>query len=199
MGKSILIAESLDVIRAGLRTILKEDGNISDIVEATDTESLKAQLASKQIDLIIVNQELVNDFSSLPSGHFAIMALDPDITGMRQAFEHEACAYISPNVSAALLRSLFDVTKGSFLVEPALTPLLLKCAKNDIQLFTKENLLTPREKEIFHLLREGYSRTSIAEQLTISEATLKTHIKNIRGKREADGNPLTSGKRSLKV
>ncbi len=44
--------------------------------------------------------------------------------------------------------------------------------------------LSPREREIMSLLREGIDRRTIAQQLHISETTLKTHIKNISRKRE---------------
>ncbi|GHO82451.1 response regulator transcription factor [Dictyobacter formicarum] len=47
----------------------------------------------------------------------------------------------------------------------------------------KEELLTPREKEVVSLLRKGINRHTIAKHLSISEATLKTHIKNIMRKR----------------
>lgn len=42
--------------------------------------------------------------------------------------------------------------------------------------------LTPRELEIIHLLARGLRYSQIAEQLTITENTLKFHIKNIYGK-----------------
>ena len=42
----------------------------------------------------------------------------------------------------------------------------------------------PREREIVILLHEGVDRHTIARQLHISEATPKTHIKNIARKHE---------------
>ena len=45
-------------------------------------------------------------------------------------------------------------------------------------------LLSPREREIVMLLDEGLDRRTVAGQLHISEATLKTHIKNISRKHE---------------
>jgi LuxR family transcriptional regulator, maltose regulon positive regulatory protein len=43
-------------------------------------------------------------------------------------------------------------------------------------------ILTPRELEIVHLLAMGLRYSQIAERLTITENTLKFHIKNIYGK-----------------
>lgn len=39
--------------------------------------------------------------------------------------------------------------------------------------------LTPREKEILHLLAQNYSNPEIAARLFISEATVKTHVSRI--------------------
>ena len=39
--------------------------------------------------------------------------------------------------------------------------------------------LTEREKEVLHLIAEGYKNTEIAEKLFVSENTIKSHIKNI--------------------
>lgn len=39
-------------------------------------------------------------------------------------------------------------------------------------------ILTPREKEIFHLLVQNYSTRDIAKKLNISEKTVRNHISN---------------------
>jgi DNA-binding CsgD family transcriptional regulator len=45
--------------------------------------------------------------------------------------------------------------------------------------------LTPREVEVLAYLARGYSNADIAEQLVISEGTVKTHVKRILGKLNA--------------
>lgn len=40
-------------------------------------------------------------------------------------------------------------------------------------------ILTPREKEIFHLLAKNYSTKDIARKLNISEKTVRNHISNV--------------------
>ena len=46
--------------------------------------------------------------------------------------------------------------------------------------------LSKREKEVLRLLAKGQNSTEIAEALFISEATVKTHRKNIRNKLQAE-------------
>ena len=40
-------------------------------------------------------------------------------------------------------------------------------------------ILTPRRKEIFHLLVKNYSTKDIARKLNISEKTVRNHISNV--------------------
>ena len=39
--------------------------------------------------------------------------------------------------------------------------------------------LTPRQKDLLHLLAAGHTNTQIARRLGISEGTVRTHLKNI--------------------
>lgn len=49
------------------------------------------------------------------------------------------------------------------------------------------NILTPREKEIFQLLIDNYSTKSIAKELKISEKTVRNHISNVMQKLGVNG------------
>ena len=52
--------------------------------------------------------------------------------------------------------------------------------KDNIELLKNYmKLLTPREKEIFHLLVKNYSTKDIAKELNISEKTVRNHISNV--------------------
>lgn len=49
------------------------------------------------------------------------------------------------------------------------------------------NILTPREKEIFELLIDNYSTKDIAKELKISEKTVRNHISNVMQKLGVNG------------
>ncbi|WP_371525588.1 response regulator transcription factor [Streptomyces sp. NBC_01283] len=46
----------------------------------------------------------------------------------------------------------------------------------------KESRLTPREEQVLLLLAEGFSNGEIAKKLSISNATVRTHVHNVLGK-----------------
>ena len=49
------------------------------------------------------------------------------------------------------------------------------------------NILTPREKEIFNLLIDNHSTKTIAKKLEISEKTVRNHISNVMQKLGVNG------------
>lgn len=49
------------------------------------------------------------------------------------------------------------------------------------------NILTPREKEIFNLLIDNYSTKEISDKLEISEKTVRNHISNVMQKLGVNG------------
>ncbi len=183
MSLKIVIAETQEVLRLGLRSILAADVRVSEVYEVMDERELQRSVLRYAPDLIVVNQDLVVDISILHTERFVIIANELDLAKLKAAFEYGAAGYLSVNVSAALLCNLLCSNPPAFLIEPALVPLVMEHVFNQKHSpLLDETLLTPREKEIVLLLREGIDRSSIASQLCITEATLKTHLKNIARK-----------------
>ncbi len=49
-----------------------------------------------------------------------------------------------------------------------------------------QDLLTPRERQILQLLADGMSNADVAAKLFISQETVKSHVRHILAKLEAD-------------
>ena len=71
------------------------------------------------------------------------------------------------------------VASGEGYVDPALVPAFLSGRD-------QAELLTPREREILQLLADGMANTDVAEKLFISQETVKSHVRHILTKLEAD-------------
>ena len=186
MGQNILIAETCELLRIGLRTIFTGDQRVSNIHEALTSKGLEQQLQGHQVDLVVVNQSLITNITLLPMGNFVILTSKLDMTMLKAAYKHKGRGYLSENVSAELLRTVLDRNENAFLLEPSFTPRAMECLFGNAFSILNEELLTPREREIIALLREGLDRPTIARNLCIAETTLKTHIKNIARKRDIE-------------
>ncbi|HLG62482.1 MAG TPA: response regulator transcription factor [Ktedonosporobacter sp.] len=184
MKYSILIAEPHYLLRTGLRTIFSADERVTTLYDAANPEELQSHLRGKAIDLIIVDQTLIDDITTLPSDHFVLLTSEFNIDMFLNAYKHRAKGYLLKNSQAEYFRALINLPHGAFLIDPTLTVNIMEYLTHDRRLLVKEELLTPREREIVELLREGTDRQIIAQQLNISPATLRTHIKNIFRKRQ---------------
>jgi DNA-binding NarL/FixJ family response regulator len=77
-----------------------------------------------------------------------------------------------------LLRAIDKVVAGEGFVDPALMPSFLADARDD--------MLSGREREILQLLADGMSNADVASRLFISQETVKSHVRHILMKLEAD-------------
>jgi len=184
MGQNILIAESCELLRIGLRTFFAEDQRVSNIHEVATSKGLETQFRNYEVDLIVVNQSLITDVTCLPRGKFVILTSKLDMAILKAAYKHNGRGYLSEHVSAGLLKTILDCDENVFLIEPSFAPWIMDGLFGNAFATLNEELLTPREREITALLREGLDRPTIAKTLCIAETTLKTHIKNIARKRE---------------
>ncbi|HET8844145.1 MAG TPA: response regulator transcription factor [Ktedonobacteraceae bacterium] len=185
MEQKILIAEPRQVIRTGLRTILEQDEQIKDIYEALTSDDMGRQLHSYNIDLTIVNQSLVTEFSLLPMNKFILLFDEPDIDMFLRAYNHKVRGYLSIHISSELLSASIHTLKDTCLLDPVFLPWMMEHISDYIKNAHEFSHLSRREWEITQLMKSGLDRKTIAQQLYISEATLKTHIKNIARKQEA--------------
>ena len=78
-----------------------------------------------------------------------------------------------------IVRAIQKVAEGDGYVDPALMPAFL--AGKD-----STDMLTTREREILQLLADGLSNADVAARLFISAETVKSHVRHILSKLEAD-------------
>jgi DNA-binding NarL/FixJ family response regulator len=78
-----------------------------------------------------------------------------------------------------LLRAIEKVAAGEGYVDPALMPSFLNGKDRD-------EMLTAREREILQLLADGMSNADVAGRLFISQETVKSHVRHILAKLEAN-------------
>ena len=106
--------------------------------------------------------------------------------------EDQATAVYQSGIQGILLRdgdgeklvaAAQAVANGLFVVEPRLTSGLLPASNNDD--FTLDDPLTPREMQVLQSLAEGLTNRAIAQELGISEHTIKFHVNAIMSKLQA--------------
>jgi DNA-binding NarL/FixJ family response regulator len=183
----LLIADD-PLARAGLAALLADVPDC-EIVGQMSTVSFTADLPLDLLtppDAIIWDMgwdpvEAVLDWPDMPA---PVLALLSD--------GEQAAAVWQSGVRGILLRDMDTdklmaaaqaIANGLVVVESQLAGTLLPLTGNDD--FTPDDPLTPRELEVLQRLAEGLTNKAIAQELGISEHTIKFHVNAIMGKLHA--------------
>jgi two-component system NarL family response regulator len=184
----LLIAEDHFVTRSGLLAIFGSEPDI-EVVAAADTGAAAVALfRSHRPDLAIVDLRLPDmtgvDVIKTIRAEFSdarlIVLTGTDASeGVYRAMQAGARGYLLKDATGtALVQALRDVMAGKRVVAPAAAAQLAeRMPQSD---------LTPREIDVLRLVAAGRSNKRIADELGLSEATVRTHVGNILAKLGAD-------------
>lgn len=178
---SILLVDDHAVVRQGLRLLLEGQAGFQIVGEASDG-GMAIQLArALQPDVILLDLLMpgvggVEVIQTLLGGGYPgkILVLSSSLEDVmvKQALMAGAHGYILKATRAAdLMHAIRLVANGQRSFDPAVMHTLIAQLQDD-----PLARLTPREREIFEALARGLNNAEIAERLTVSEATVRTHI-----------------------
>ncbi len=178
---SVLLIDDHQVVRDGLRSSLLHEG-FNVIGEAASKSEAFAQIAHKDPHVIIVDLNLP-DGSGLeviawarsvsPTIGIVVLTLNDDDANLLASLQAGASAYV---LKSDPVKEVVSAVLHSYESPNSFSAKGLKAA-----ISRKENGfgLTARELEILALLPKGRMSSQIADELFISEATVKTHLSSI--------------------
>jgi NarL family two-component system response regulator LiaR len=183
-----LIADDHEVVREGLRLSLSRTPHIRVIGEASDGESAISLAERRRPDVVIMDirmpgldgLEATKEVRErLPGTEVLLFTAFGERSLLGRGLDAGARGYLLKEASSdTLVRAIEKVSNGEAYVDPALMPTFLTRDSQD--------LLTPRERQILQLLADGMSNAEVAAKLYISQETVKSHVRHILAKLEAD-------------
>jgi DNA-binding NarL/FixJ family response regulator len=186
---SCLIVDDHEVVREGLRLSLSRAPHIRVVGEAGDGASAVELVQRRKPDVVIMDvrmpgmdgleaTKILTD--TVPDSKVLIFTAYSEKSLLSRGLESGAKGYILKEAPhQTLVRAIEKVAAGEGYVDPALMPAFL--AGKD-----RDEMLTTREREILQLLADGMSNADVASRLYISQETVKSHVRHILTKLEAD-------------
>jgi DNA-binding NarL/FixJ family response regulator len=183
-----LIVEDHEVVREGLRLSLSRSENIRVVGEAADGEAAVTLARRRKPNVVILDVRMPGMdglaaakeiTSEIPETAVLMFTAFAERSLLTRGLESGAKGYILKEAPhQTIVRAIQKVADGDGYVDPALMPAFLTKER--------ENMLTAREREILQLLADGMSNADVAAKLFISQETVKSHVRHILSKLEAD-------------
>ena len=191
----VVIADDQTLVRGGFRMILGAAG-IPVVAEAADGAQAVAEVLKHRPDVVLMDIRMPEmDGLEATRRILASQASDGCRIIILTTFDLDQYVYTALTMGASgfllkdvspeqLVAAVRLVRSGDALLAPSITRRLIKqfAPRPDMSGHSDLSGLTPRELEVLRLLARGLSNAELAAQLTLSEATVKTHVARILGK-----------------
>ena len=192
----IVLADSNDLVRAGLRSIISAQTDLPIVGEATNSEELFEQIKSFKPSIVILDFTsdgfTIDVISKIQKLKFdlSFIAITPEQNAqiLVDALRLGVKSYVKKDCELSeIVNAVIETSSGN----KFFCGQILETIQNaeidindlDFESFTCEAVvLSERENEIIKLVAEGNTNGKIAELLFLSNHTVNTHRKNIMSK-----------------
>ncbi len=182
---SVLLADDHEIVRAGLKRVLEEAGDIKVIAEAANGSEALQKFKTVQPDVAIVDISMpVMDgidtckqmIASCPDAKVLILTMHPEEQYAVRLFKAGALGYITKGSSTRELHeAVRSVSNGrKFLFQKGRSIVLTQPLGQRGQLTPLETL-SDRELQVLRLLTHGAKMREMAATLNISIKTVETY------------------------
>jgi DNA-binding NarL/FixJ family response regulator len=189
----VLIADDNAVIRHGLRSLLEASDDIRVVGEASNGKQALAVAREVRPDVVLLDVRMpVTDgvtAAAILSEQHPVMMLTyaDDREVVTSAIRAGARGYLVHGRFSAeeLEDAVRRVAAGEAVLSPAVTALVFDALRSEPEVAIAPEAatgLTEREQDVMTLIARGRANREIADELYLSEKTVKNHINNIYAK-----------------
>jgi len=187
----VLLVDDQDLVRSGLRRILRPRDGFQIVAECSDGGEVAAAVAADRIDVVVMDLrmkgvdgiEATRRLSAANGPPVLVLTTFDDDEMLSGALRAGANGFILKDSSAEdLVSAVRTVAEGGSWLDPAVTARVLTRFRETSAVATDgahESLLTSREQEVLQAMGCGLTNSEIAATLFISELTVKSHIGRI--------------------
>ncbi|MET9558391.1 response regulator transcription factor [Streptomyces sp. NPDC006645] len=190
----VIVADDQAAVREPLAAMLGLSPDIDVVAAAADGYEVLTAVAAQPVDVVLMDLRMprmdgTEATRRLTEEHpevaVVVLTTFADDDSILSALSAGARGYLTKNSGRQdIIRAIRAAAAGQSVLDREVQNRLLATARAEPSA-PKESLpqdITPREREVLTLIGQGLPNRAIAEQLFISEATVKTHINNLFAK-----------------
>ncbi len=188
----VLITDDHSIVRRGIKALLATEPDIEVVGEASDgleAVSLAEKLTPDVIlmDMVMPRMDGIeairNIVAQRPNVRILVLTSFAADEKVFPAIKAGALGYLLKDSSPEeLVEAIHRVHLGQASLHPAIARKLLQELSHPGGRPPSPDPLTDREVEVVKMLAKGLSNRQIADEMVISEATVRTHVSNILSK-----------------
>jgi len=191
----LLLADDHRLLREGLRRSLSDEG-FEVVGEAADGEEACDLVDELAPDVVLMDVTMPNlggveatkrIHATHPEVRVVMLTMHADAEVVAEAIRNGASGYLVKDCSTDEIADAIRLAANG---ETALSPQLAASMLGELRRLDRhdsedERLITKREEEVLQLIADGCSTPEVAEQLFISQKTVKNHLAAIYQKLDA--------------
>jgi DNA-binding NarL/FixJ family response regulator len=186
----ILIADDHVIFRDGLRKLLDSDDELTVVGEAASGAECIKMLAKLKPDILLLDLRMPDksglavleevNFDTVPTRVIVLTAAEDNREVIRAMRLGARGVVLKQSATEVLLKSIHRVHAGEIWLDNRMTAEVINAFSVARAAPRGEKpLLSDREKEIVHLVVQGFRNKEIGVKLFIGEQTVKNHLHNI--------------------
>ncbi len=192
----LVIADSNEIVRIGLKSLFEKLPNISIVGETSDSEQLSHFIVKHEADIVLIDYTSKGfNIDIIPQiiqkkPNIQVVAITPEQSAQTlvNALRSGVKSYVKKDCDS---QEIIDAVRETWRGKRFFCGTLLETIRNasinvddiDLSNFTCDPVsLSSRENEIITLVAEGLTNVQIADLLCLSTHTVNTHRKNIMAK-----------------
>ncbi len=184
----VLIVDDHPVVRAGLVGILAGEPDLSVVGEAASADEAVTVARAVAPDVVLMDLRMPGGdgvtatagvLAAVPSARVVVLTTYESDADILRAVEAGAAGYLLKDAARTdLVSAVRAAARGETVLAPSVATRLVDRMRRP----QPADALSPRELEVLRLVARGLSNGEIAKELSISEATVKTHLLRTFGK-----------------
>lgn len=188
----VFILDDHELVREGVRSLLESDSEIEVVGEAaTAAEALiRAPLVRPDVAILDVRLEdgsgieVCRDLRSVMPGLAVLMLTSfADDEALYASVMAGAAGYVLKAIrSRDLIEDVKQVAAGASLMDPRAVAKVVERIANPPRSDSTLDVLSPQERRILALIAQGKTNNSIAEELFLSQKTVKNYVTSLLSK-----------------